>query len=50
MGHYKMGDLDPNHILHVNLQRKYSCSILTQDSKKIVLILFCAWIHTRVRI
>ena len=50
MVHYRMGDVDPNHILHVNLQLSYSFIILTQDSRDLVLTLFFSWINTRVRI
>ena len=46
---YGMGDVDPNHMLHVNLQRSYSFSIVTLESKKWVRGPFCAWISTRER-
>ena len=40
MVQYGMGDVDPNHILHVNLQRSYSFSIVTQELGRGP---FCVW-------
>ena len=49
MVQYGISDVDPNHILHTNLQRSYSFDIVTQESNKFVREPFCAWFSTRVR-
>ena len=36
MVQYGMGDVEPNHIFLVNLQRSYSFTIVTVESKKLV--------------
>ena len=44
-----MGDVNPNHILQVNLQRSYSFRVVTHESKKLVRGPFCVWFSTRLR-